>query len=239
VSGRLGEAGKRPSSDHLLTNSAQHELDRILDVLERMNVHDERAIPSWLADRLLGFGIVVGCRSVTEVIESVFDAQAAFMPVFVVPRKSSWLLRNAQLVASGRVVVEGHAVIRLPRPQAGRTPRPGARSSRAPRTDCARTLRRQGRQTLAAWPAGQRPIPAPLIGAGPLAILPIPTPRPLPGSLPLPVAGLGLRFLDWLVILPLRIWDPDTSAIGKLEFMEMCPVPSRKRIVNCSTKVGE
>lgn len=45
--------------------------------------------------------------------------------------------------------------------------------------------------------------------------------------------------LNWLIILPLRIWRPDTSAIGKLEFMEMRPVPSGKRIVNCGTKVGE
>ena len=27
--------------------------------------------------------------------------------------------------------------------------------------------------------------------------------------------------LNWLMILPLRIWDPDTSPIGKLEFVEM------------------
>lgn len=27
--------------------------------------------------------------------------------------------------------------------------------------------------------------------------------------------------LDWRIIWPLRIWHPDTSAIGKLEFIEM------------------
>lgn len=27
--------------------------------------------------------------------------------------------------------------------------------------------------------------------------------------------------LNWIIILPVRIWHPDTSTIGKLEFAEM------------------
>jgi hypothetical protein len=27
--------------------------------------------------------------------------------------------------------------------------------------------------------------------------------------------------LNWLIVLPLRIWHPDMSAIGKFEFVEM------------------
>src|SRR5439155_8969958 len=45
--------------------------------------------------------------------------------------------------------------------------------------------------------------------------------------------------LNWLVIAPLRIWHSNTGAVGKFEFVEMRPVPSRKRIVKCGTKVGE
>ena len=44
--------------------------------------------------------------------------------------------------------------------------------------------------------------------------------------------------LDRLISFQLRIWDPDPSAVSKLEFMEMRPVPSCKRIVNCGSKVG-
>src|SRR5260370_30537485 len=45
--------------------------------------------------------------------------------------------------------------------------------------------------------------------------------------------------LNWLIILPLRIWHPDMSAIVKFEFVKMCPVPYCKRVVDCGTKVGE
>jgi hypothetical protein len=42
-----------------------------------------------------------------------------------------------------------------------------------------------------------------------------------------PLSGLETSRLDdsavlgWLIILPLRIWHPDTSAVSKLEFVEM------------------
>jgi len=55
------------------------------------------------------------------------------------------------------------------------------------------------------------------------------------------LSGLEPRKLDdtavlnRLIILPLRISGPDTSAIGKLEFVEMRPVPSCKRVVNGGT----
>jgi hypothetical protein len=42
-----------------------------------------------------------------------------------------------------------------------------------------------------------------------------------------------------LVVVLLRLRDPHTSAVGEPEFMEMCPVPSRKCLVNRIGQIGK
>lgn len=112
MSGRLDEAGKSPTLATVLTNPRVRELDRMLDVLERLNLSDQSAVPCWLEERLSEFGIAVGCRSVTELIECCFDAQAAFKPVVTEPkRRSGWMQRRRQLAASGRMVLMGNAAL--------------------------------------------------------------------------------------------------------------------------------
>jgi hypothetical protein len=97
-----------------LTNPGKQrlrELDGILDVLERLNLNDAVDVPSWLADRLAGFGIVA-CRPISELIDSVFECQAAFVPRFTEPkRRSPWRKRWAQLATSGSMGLEGNAAI--------------------------------------------------------------------------------------------------------------------------------
>ena len=87
-----------------------HELDGILEALERLNLNDKTALPCRLVDALSDYGIAVGARSVTELIDCVFDCQAAYRTPFVEPpRRVRRDSRRNRLAASGRMVLCGNA----------------------------------------------------------------------------------------------------------------------------------
>jgi hypothetical protein len=57
-----------------------HELDGILDALERLNLQDANQLPAALRDRLRGVGLDTGPQAnVTELIERIWELQEQFL----------------------------------------------------------------------------------------------------------------------------------------------------------------
>jgi hypothetical protein len=57
-----------------------HELDEVLDALERLNLEDARGLPTDLRDRLERIGVPVGGKpSFTTLIEQVWEMQEKFL----------------------------------------------------------------------------------------------------------------------------------------------------------------
>ena len=57
-----------------------HELDSILDALERLNLRDAKELPASLRERLHDLGVEAGPRSnVTKLIERVWEMQEQFL----------------------------------------------------------------------------------------------------------------------------------------------------------------
>jgi hypothetical protein len=57
-----------------------HELDSILDALERLNLRDAKELPANLRQRLHDVGVEAGPRSnVTKLIERVWELQEQFL----------------------------------------------------------------------------------------------------------------------------------------------------------------
>ena len=57
-----------------------HELDSILDALERLNLRDAKELPPSLRQRLHDLGVDAGPRSsVTKLIERVWELQEQFL----------------------------------------------------------------------------------------------------------------------------------------------------------------
>jgi hypothetical protein len=57
-----------------------HELDSILDALERLNLRDAKELPATLRQRLHDLGVEAGPRSnVTKLIERVWEVQEQFL----------------------------------------------------------------------------------------------------------------------------------------------------------------
>lgn len=57
-----------------------HELDGILDALERLNLHDSKDLPASLRRSLRDLGLGAGPRAnVTELIERVWELQEQFL----------------------------------------------------------------------------------------------------------------------------------------------------------------
>jgi hypothetical protein len=57
-----------------------HELDSILDGLERLNLRDAKELPASLRERLHDIGVEAGPRSnVTKLIERVWELQEQFL----------------------------------------------------------------------------------------------------------------------------------------------------------------
>jgi hypothetical protein len=57
-----------------------HELDGILDALERLNLQDANQLPAALRDRLRGVGLDSGPKAnVTELIERIWELQEQFL----------------------------------------------------------------------------------------------------------------------------------------------------------------
>jgi hypothetical protein len=57
-----------------------HELDGILDALERLNLQDANQLPAALRDSLRGVGLNAGPKAnVTEFIERIWELQEQFL----------------------------------------------------------------------------------------------------------------------------------------------------------------
>lgn len=57
-----------------------HELDGILDALERLNLQDANQLPAALRDRLRDVGLDTGPQAnVTELIERIWELQEQFL----------------------------------------------------------------------------------------------------------------------------------------------------------------
>jgi hypothetical protein len=57
-----------------------HELDGILDALERLNLQDANQLPAALRDSLRGVGLDAGPQAnVTELIELIWELQEQFL----------------------------------------------------------------------------------------------------------------------------------------------------------------
>jgi hypothetical protein len=57
-----------------------HELDGILDALERLNLQDANQLPATLRDSLRGVGLDAGPQAnVTELIEHIWELQEQFL----------------------------------------------------------------------------------------------------------------------------------------------------------------
>ncbi len=57
-----------------------HELDGILDALERLNLQDANQLPAALRDSLRGVGLDAGPKAnVTELIERIWELQEQFL----------------------------------------------------------------------------------------------------------------------------------------------------------------
>jgi len=57
-----------------------HELDGILDALERLNLQDANQLPSGLRESLRGVGLDAGPKAnVTELIERIWELQEQFL----------------------------------------------------------------------------------------------------------------------------------------------------------------
>lgn len=57
-----------------------HELDSVLDALERLNLRDAKELPASLRQRLHDLGVEAGPRSsVTKLIERVWELQEQFL----------------------------------------------------------------------------------------------------------------------------------------------------------------
>jgi hypothetical protein len=57
-----------------------HELDGILDALERLNLKDANHLPEALRNRLRGVGLASGPQAnVTELIERIWELQEQFL----------------------------------------------------------------------------------------------------------------------------------------------------------------
>ncbi len=57
-----------------------HELDGILDALERLNLQDANQLPANLRERLHNVGLDTGAKAnVTELIERIWELQEGFL----------------------------------------------------------------------------------------------------------------------------------------------------------------